>query len=115
MARKRLLLAGLGVLVCASTGSSIGQEPEAARKKASPRDAITQRQLAAYRSELQGILAKEPREFATKSGAGLELRGFDHVALAKSTPDGETERLCTDDVETAVTFLRTPAAPTKDR
>ncbi len=116
MARKRLLVCGLAVFVCASPGSAIGQEPEADQKAPTPRGAITQKQIAAYRSEIQTILAKSTKEVTPKAGGvGLVLRGYDHLALAKATDAGDTERLCTDDVEEAVTFLSTPGVSRKEK
>ncbi len=112
MSRTRLALFGLAVVVCASAGVSSAQDPP---KADTARDAITQKQIAAYRSEIQKILAKSTKDLAPEKGAGLALRGFEHVALAKATDDGGNERLCTDDVEQAVSFLTTPAVSRKDR
>jgi hypothetical protein len=116
MARKRLLVCGLAVLVCASSERSIGQEPEAEQKAPAPREAITQKQIAAYRSEIATILTKSTREVTPKAGGvGIVLRGYDHLALAKATDAGDTERLCTDDVEEALTFLSTPGVSRKEK
>jgi hypothetical protein len=116
MSRKHWLLCGLAVFVCASTGSSIAEEPESSPKAAAQREALTQKQIAAYRTEIQKILAKSTREITPKAGGvGLALRGYEHVALAKATDDGGTERLCTVDVEEAVAFLSTPAVTRKEK
>lgn len=112
MSRSRFARFGLAVVVCASAGVTGAQDPP---KAATPPATLTQKQIAAYRSEIQKILAKSSKELTPESGAALSLRGFEHVALAKATDDGGTERLCTDDVEQAVSFLATPAVSRKDR
>ncbi|MEZ4362742.1 MAG: hypothetical protein R3B48_21295 [Kofleriaceae bacterium] len=101
----------MSLAACAGGNDSLTEAAGPKAEVARPTHGVapTPAQAAAYRAELQKLLAgAKHRAATTRTVSGVRsahLDGAGSVALARYAADGSLDQACLDDVDAAMTFL----------